>query len=159
MILAATQIFKMVIDGQRNAISAQNVQENIRYAMEKISKEIRMAKISNDDCLGGAINKVFNVVTDGTNDRIYFKNKDDICVSYYLTNNRLSVTAGPDTGFVTPNKIEVSNLKFNVVDDAIGAFHSTQPYVTMSMDVEAIGLAIHKQKMKIQMTVSSRYYE
>src|SRR3989338_10006398 len=68
MILAATQIFKMVIDGQRNAVSAQNVQENIRYAMEKISKEIRMAKISNDDCLGGAINKVFNVVTDGTND-------------------------------------------------------------------------------------------
>ena len=60
---------------------------------------------------------------------------------------------------VTPVKIEVSNLKFNVVDDAIGAFHSTQPYVTMSMDVEAIGLAIHKQKMKIQMTVSSRYYE
>jgi len=27
------------------------------------------------------------------------------------------------------------------------------------MDVKAVGLAMHEQKMKIQFTVSSRYYE
>jgi len=32
VIISSTQIFKMVVDGQRNAIGAQNVQENIRYA-------------------------------------------------------------------------------------------------------------------------------
>lgn len=171
LMLAATQIFKMVIDGQRNAISAQNVQENMRYAMEKMSKEIRMAQISNtlasQECVSifsppaTAIYKVFNTVD--SNSKIYFKTKDNKCVVYYLENNRLKIMdgvgAGAIAGFITPAKVEVSNLKFYIDDDLIGAFHSTQPYVTMKMDIKAIGLAIHEQKMKIQMTVSSRYYE
>ena len=66
---------------------------------------------------------------------------------------------GVVSGFITPAKVEVSNLKFYIDDDLIAAFHSKQPYVTMAMDVKAIGQAIHEQKMKIQMTVSSRYYE
>lgn len=167
IMLSSTQIFKMVVDGQRNAISAQNVQENMRYAMEKMSKEIRMAGISNEDCKtiftppATAVYKVFN--TAGGGSKIYFKNKDDVCVAYYLENNRLKIKSGLGgsamVDFVTPAKIEVSNLKFYVVDDLIGAFHSTQPYVTMVMDVRAVGLAINEQRMKIQMTVSSRYYE
>lgn len=166
LILAATSIFKMVVDGQRNAISAQNVQENMRYSMEKISKEIRMAQISNTDCLSAAVKKVFNVVTDvNFNDKLYFKNQYGACVVYYLDNNkRLKVTVANGLNviaddFVTPDKIQVSNLRFFAVDDAIGAFHSTQPYVTMAMDINAAGLAINQQTMKIQITVSSRYYE
>lgn len=173
MIIVATQIFKMVIDGQRNALSAQNVQENIRYAMEKISKEIRMAKKSDDNCrvrfelFIPASNKVFNMFTDGNgNDQLYFKNQYDYCVVYYLADNRLKIMVRDSaTGkiiaddSITPAKIKISNLKFSVVDDLINAFHSTQPYVTMVMDAQAVGLAIHKQEMKIQMTVSSRYYE
>jgi len=165
--LASTQIFKMVIDGQRNAISAQNVQENMRYAMEKMSKEIRMAVISNHDCENifsppaAAVYKVFN--TTAGNTQIYFKNKDNICLAYYLENNRLKIKSGLGgsaiVDFITPAKIEVSNLKFQVVDDLIGAFHSAQPYITMVMDVKAIGLATQEQKMKLQMTISSRYYE
>ncbi len=157
----------MVVDGQRNAISAQNVQENMRYALEKISKEIRMAQISNHDCEAmftppsTAVYKVFNTV--GSNSKIYFKTKDDKCVAYYLENNRLKIMSGLGVNavvdFVTPNKLEVSNLKFYIADDLIGAFHDQQPYVTMVVDVKAIGLAINEQKMKIQITVSSRYYE
>jgi len=167
IILSSTQIFKMVTDGQRNAISAQNVQENIRYAMEKMSKEIRMAGVSNHDCeaiftpSATAVYKVFN--TADSNTKIYFKNKDNKCVAYYLENNRLKITVGTGvnavTDFATPSKIVVSNLKFYVVDDLIGAFHSLQPSVTMVMDAKAVGLAINEQKMKIQITVSSRYYE
>ena len=161
LIISATQIFKMVIDGQRSAISAQNVQENMRYAMEKMSKEIRMAQISNQTCYSSATNKIFNTADGGQ--ELYFKNKNDECIIYYLENNRLKIMVGTLSGdvadFITPAKVEVSNLKFYVDDDLISAFHSKQPYVTMVMDVRAIGLAIHEQKMKIQMTVSSRYYE
>jgi len=157
LVLASTQIFKMVIDGQRSAIAAQNVQENMRYAMEKMSKEIRMAQISNQDCNGAAIYKVFN--TAETGQELYFKNKNGDCVTYYLENNRLKIIAGAVADYITPAKIEVSNLKFYINDDLISAFHSKQPYVTMAMDVKAIGLAIHEQKMKFQMTISSRYYE
>lgn len=166
LILLATQIFKMVVDGQRGSISAQNVQENMRYAMEKMSKEVRMAQISNQDCESifspppAAIYKVYN--TAESNTKFYFKNKDGQCVAYYLENNRLKVTVGTSPGvtnYITPEKIQISNLKFFVVDDVIGDFHTKQPYVTMVMDVKASGSAMHEQKMKIQMTMSSRYYE
>jgi len=46
-----------------------------------------------------------------------------------------------------------------VADDLIGAFHSLQPYVTMSLDIKAAGPALQQQSMKMQTTVSSRYYE
>ncbi len=171
IMLAATSIFKMVIDGQRNSVSAQNVQENIRYIMERISKEIRMAKISNHDCdhvfsgaPGNATNKVYNLK--GTDNNIlYFMNKDSVCIAYFLESDRLKIRykrlspANAFEDFVTPENTIVSNLKFIVVDDPIGALPSVQPYVTMVMDIEADGLAMHKQKMKIQFTVSSRYYE
>ncbi|MDP2736925.1 MAG: prepilin-type N-terminal cleavage/methylation domain-containing protein [bacterium] len=161
LILSATQIFKMVIDGQRGAISAQNVQENMRYAMEKMSKEIRMAGIGNKTCDSAAIYKVYN--TADSSQELYFKNKNGDCITYYLENNRLKIMVGVGAtalvGFITPAKIEVSNLRFYIDDDLISAFHSKQPYVTMAMDVKAIGPAIHQQKMKIQMTASSRYYE
>jgi prepilin-type N-terminal cleavage/methylation domain-containing protein len=156
LILSATGIFKMVIDGQRSSISAQNVQENMRYAMEKMSKEMRMAQISDQDCDVAATNKVFN--TANNDQELYFKNQNGDCITYYLENNRLKVMAGAISDFVTPTKIEVSNLKFSVVDNLIGTSYGNQPYATMVMDVKAIGQAIHKQEMKIQMTVSSRYY-
>ncbi|MBU0722426.1 hypothetical protein KKA93_03160 [Patescibacteria group bacterium] len=167
LILSAMQIFKMAVDGQRGSISTQNVQENMRYAMEKMSKEIRMARISNHDCETmfnppqSAVFKVFN--TADANSILYFKNQYGYCVVYYLDNNRLKIMAEtatvPVTAFITPAKVEVSNLKFYTDDDLIGGLASTQPYVTMVMDVKAVGLAIHEQKMKIQTTVSSRYYE
>ncbi|MDD4900846.1 MAG: prepilin-type N-terminal cleavage/methylation domain-containing protein [Patescibacteria group bacterium] len=158
IILSATSIFKMVVDGQRNAISAQNVQENMRYALERMSKEIRMAQLSNDACLPAAVNKVFN--TASSTSELYFKNKDGNCVKYYLENSRLKITVvGVVSDFITPSSLEVSNLKFYVGDDLIGAFHSLQPYVTMVLDIKALGQAMHGQNMKIQITVSSRYYE
>lgn len=166
LILMATQIFKMAVDGQRGSISAQNVQENMRYAIEKMSKEIRMAQISNQDCESifspqpAAIYKVYN--TAESNTKFYFKDKDGQCVAYYLENNRLKITVGTAPGvtnYITPEKIQISNLKFFIVDDLIGDFHTKQPYVTMVMDVKASGSIMHEQKMKIQMTMSSRYYD
>ena len=157
LILLATQIFKMVVDGQRSAIAAQNVQENMRYALEKMGKEIRMAQVSNTDCLGAATNKIFN--TANSDSQLYFKNKDGQCLTYYLENNRLKIAVGAGANFITPAKIAVSSLKFYLVDDLIGATHNVQPYVTMVMNVKATGPALHEQKMKIQMTASSRYYE
>ena len=160
LILLATGIFKMVVDGQRSAISAQNVQESMRYAMEKIGKEIRMAGISNKDCLPSGSNRIFNKTTDANgNDQLFFKNKNGICVTYYLENNRLKTTVvGVNSDFITPAKIEVSNLKLYLADDPIGG-SNVQPYLTMVMDVMAIGPVTTQQKMNIQMTVSSRYYE
>lgn len=157
LILLATEIFKMVVDGQRSAISAQNVQESMRYALEKISKEIRTAQIAGSCACGAADKKIFN--TANNDQALCFKNKNNQCVNYYLENNRLKATVGAVTDFITPAKIQISNLKFYAADDLIGATHDVQPYVSLVMDVKAIRQAISEQKIKIQLTASSRYYE
>ncbi|MFA5360308.1 MAG: FISUMP domain-containing protein [Patescibacteria group bacterium] len=168
LVISSTEIFKLVIDGQRNSISAQNVQENIRYAMERMTKEMRMAQISNTDCYAGATNKVFNTSPDGQ--ELYFKNQNGDCVHYVLDIGSIFVEMSYDenymyeplTSFAQPEYnipgIIINNLQFYVKDDPIGSLKSSQPYVTMMMDAKAFGQAMHEQKMKIQMTVSSRDY-
>jgi prepilin-type N-terminal cleavage/methylation domain-containing protein len=161
--LMATTIFKNVVEGQRSAIASQNIQESMRFVFEIMGKEIRTAQQSNHDCefADSAINKVYNLdTTNPDSDTLYFKNKDDDCVYYYLLNDALMINRGGIFGATTPDEVKVSNLKFIVVDDAIGAFHSVQPRVTMKMEVEmAGGKEMHKQPMVMQTTVSSRYYE
>ncbi len=165
IVLSSTQIFEMVTESQRNAVAAQNIQESMRYAMEVASKEIRMAQKVDSDCDGAfgigavAINKVYNI---DSGDTLFFKNKDGQCVAYFLNNSRLTIfrSGTPDVqGYITPDEIIVSNLSFNVEDDLIGAFHSVQPMVTINMDVEAVGKEKHKQKITIQTSIASRYYE
>ena len=156
-VLSATGIFKIVLDGQRNAVAGQNVQENMRYVFETIGKEIRMARRSDKECEASGIYKVFNTTT--SDSVLHFKNKSGKCVVYYLDNNRLLVDRGTQSAFVTPDEIKINNLKFMVVDDLIDSFHSIQPMVTIVMDVEAVSKEMHKQNMKIQLTISSRYYE
>jgi prepilin-type N-terminal cleavage/methylation domain-containing protein len=175
-----TNIFQNVIEGQRSAVAAQNIQESMRYTLEVMSKEIRTAKklASPTECdttLGmvmassNSINKVFNQ-TDG-NSILYFKNKNNECVVYYLLDGQLKVIhdAAPYGDLdeendyqvsSTPDEIIVSNLHFDVVDDNYNTFHSVQPRVTIRMDVENKTLKeIHKQKMSLQTTISSRHYE
>lgn len=165
VMLSATEIFRMVIEGQRNAIASQNTQESMRYAFETMAKEVRTAVISNHDCESLfsppaiATNKVYNITTNSEGDILYFKNKDSVCVAYYLEDGALKVIRGEETASTIPSKVKMTNLDFRVTDDFIGAFHSLQPLVSMKMDVTAIGKEMHKQAIKIQTTISSRYYE
>lgn len=188
LMLSATKIFQMIIESQRNAISAQTLQENMRYAFEVMAKEIRMASLCNTDCndivtdedngAGFALNatqyKVYNITDNGAadpDDVLYFKNKDGQCVLYYLDNERLKIYRGPDAiiggetfndyvAFITPDEIKVTDLKFIGLDDEVDAFHSLQPNVTMVVDVKVDKFGQrYEQAMKIQTTISSRYYE
>lgn len=152
VVLSATSIFKMAIDGQRNAIAAQNMQESMRYAFEVISKEMRTAqKSSAGTCIGSG--KIF--VTANNNDDLSFINKSGECVRYGLENNRLKIVRSDNSDFITPDEVKISDLEFDVTDDVA----SKQSLVTIMMDIEAVGQAMHKQPIKIQTTISSRYYE
>lgn len=150
VILSATQIFEMVAKSQRDAIAAQNMQENLRYAMEVMSKEMRGSQRDDGSCFGNNI-----YATNVGQDALYFKNVRDECVTYDLDNFRLRVNRAGSVNYVTPDEIKINNLKFFVVDD-IGVEQSA---VTMEMDIEAVGNTLGKQNIKIQTTISSRYYE
>ncbi|MCK4553738.1 prepilin-type N-terminal cleavage/methylation domain-containing protein [Candidatus Parcubacteria bacterium] len=163
VMLSATKIFQIVIESQRSAIAAQNLQESMRYAFEVMAKEIRMAQkiTSGSDCTG-----LYNIPSSNiiyylpSSQELRFKNIYNECVKYYLNGTRLKIGRNPDVGsavegYITPDEIEVSNLEFIVIDD-VG---NEQSMVTIKMDIEAVGSQLHKQTMKIQTTISSRYYE
>lgn len=157
IVLSAAQIFKMVIESQRNAIIAQNMQGGARYAFDTMSKEIRMAqKDEAGNCTGeGNANRVYAVSADGQ--ELYFKNYHGECVAYYLDseNEALMIERHGYVAKTLPDKIKVKSLQFSIVDD----IDNVQSLVTANLEVEAEGKEAEKQNMIIQTAVSSRYYE
>ncbi len=160
-------IFKSIMEGQRSAISSQNIQENLRYTFELMSREIRAAKGSHSgsECITTPYYKVYN--TNSANDPpdsgniLYFKNKNGDCVTYATTtDNQIEITRGLYTMIVTPDEVEIKKFDFFVADDKVDAFHNQQARVTFVIEAEIKrGKDIHKQNIKMQTTVSSRYYE
>lgn len=161
IMLSVTSIFQLVIESQRNAIASQNLQEGMRYYMEIISKEIRMARRSDGICPANpppsGINRIYNI--DGVN-KLYFKNKNNKCVSYYLSGGQLMIRKDDSIATATPNELRINSLNFSVNDNTITDPPTTiQPKITINMDAEVIGKEMHKQKIKLQTTISSRFYE
>jgi len=156
-ILTATQIFQMAMTGQRNAIASQNVEENLRYVFEVISKEIRyvIPEESNSCGFGMADGDLYNSPAINI---LEFKNSSDQCVTYQMDPGGTKFFIVRDgVGLdVTPNEILVSELAFDVIPYAD---NSRQSQVTVKMKVRAVGKEIHKSEMVVQTTITPRYYK
>ncbi len=158
IIMSATEIFRLVIEGQRNAIASQNVQESLKYFFEVIGKEIRMAKRDNGKCVDVPDDKIF-MLNAGAN-VLKFRNFYDECVAYYLEtdgdNQRFKIERTKDgvlaSGFISPDKIRIESLDFAL--DETG-----QPLVTINIKAYALGENRFKSEMEIQTSISSRYYQ
>jgi Tfp pilus assembly protein PilW len=143
--LIVVSIFQTVLTAQRSAITTSNIQENLRYAFETMSKEIRMAQKS--DCSIGSGN-VYTIA----NNALYFKNQYGECVSYSLDNNRIKLDRNGNQAYITPEAVKISNLKFLVAS-------SVQPRVTIMADIAVPAKSGVGQTIKIQTTISSRQYK
>ena len=156
-ILTATQIFQMAMTGQRNAIASQNVEENLRYVFEIISKEIRyVIPEESDSCgFGMADGDLYNMPALSI---LEFKNSQDQCVTYQMDpgGTKFFVTRDGVGLDVTPNEILVSDLAFNVVPYT----DTQQARVNVKMKVRAVGVKeMHKSEMVVQTTITPRYYK
>lgn len=170
IVLSATSIFKLAIDGQRSAIATQNVQESLKFFLEVIAKEIRMAQKNAGVCTGIADDKIFEVTEqiDGS-DMLYFKNYYGECVKYYLaadgissSNLRFKISrtpggsaATPAVGFISPAKIRIKNLHFIISSSA----STSQPMVTINLNANAIDNSQLDSDMTLQTSITSRYYK
>jgi hypothetical protein len=172
VMLIATGIFETVVKGQQLAISSQNTQENLRYAFEIMSKEIRNAQRSDTDCqVNAAVNRVFNTENDptwesSTGNIFYFKDKTGRCVYYFKSGTRLKVRrddmAGDEyTVDATPDEIIVDNFDVFIYDNLIGALpeDKMQPYATLKIQAHGAGHSQIDNSLILQTTVSSRIYE
>jgi len=159
IILSTTQIFKMVVDSQRSAIATQNVQESLKYFLEVISKEIRMAQRNEAVCSGIPDDEIYVVSSNDYGSTLYFKNYYQECVTYYLDNSgeqqRFVISRGASYDYISPAKIRIDNLAFVMA----GGASTTQPAITLNLKAHALSQGEFESEMDIQTTMTSRYYK
>jgi len=158
--LSITNIYSSVIQAQQSAIASQIIQSNMKFVIEMMSKEIRSAPKNTlgGACAGATNNKVFNTANSAS--ELIFENKYGQCVRYRINNNAIEVFRDAEFFSITPNDLYIDDLRFDIVDDIVGYFHSVQPRVTVRMTVQMRrGKEMNKRKTEVQTTFSSRAYE
>jgi prepilin-type N-terminal cleavage/methylation domain-containing protein len=154
-IMLASGMFSSVINSQRKAIASQDSQENIRYSFERISKEIRMAR---KDTAHSCISDGNIYWTSADRSELKFLNYRGQCVRYYLSGGRLMVdnaVAFPSGLPLTPAKLALSNLSFIVSDGSALA----QGKVTLKIRIETVIKGSQTERLNLETTISSRFYE
>lgn len=165
IILISTSLFKLSIDAQRNAIATQNVQESLRYFLEMIAKEMRMAKKNNNSCAAIPYGEVFYLSSGIDGDVLSFKNYYNDCVEYSIGIDaegrrrfkvkRISPIMAVNEGYISPTKIEVQDLNFSLNTDN----SSNQSMVTVSIKAKAIQDDDLESELILQTSITSRYYK
>ncbi len=152
LIVSATDIFLSIIRSQRNTLSSKNAQESVSYALEVMTKELRMAKIDDGTC--GAAESVYAVTEDG--EQIKFRNYQDVCVTYSLEQGRLKIRRNNKEAYMTPDNIVISRLNFQANNlDII----NQQPLITIRFVLNYLNTETGQQSLQVQTSVSSRFYE
>lgn len=161
IILSATRIFQLVVQGQRQAIAAYQVQENLKYFFEVMSKEVRMATMDTaGDCYPtAAVDQLYTAETDN----LYFKNFAGQCVHYFIANdngvNRFKIERDLSSGYITTSNININSLKFNIRSNVVSGAQAEQASVTVNLQAEAVAPELDKSQITLQTTITSRYYE
>lgn len=159
IMVSTMDIFRMVINSQRSAIATQNVEESLKYFLEMTGKEVRMAKRNNGLCLMPS-DAIYKIDSNSFGDTLTFRNYHDQCVTYSLQTDasgvrRFIIYRDSSVGFVTPGKINISELNFVLKPETA----TNQPTVTMEIVAYALGKEMSKSQMRIQTTLTSRYYK
>ncbi len=159
IILSMTGIFKMVIDGQRRSIATQNVQESLKYFLEVINKEIRMAVRSDGGCNVSSGN-IFYLQQGTEGDVLYFKNYYNQCVVYYLevspenSYGRFKISRNGLNDYISPSQISIDRLDF-----VLSSGYELQDLVTINIKAHSLGARNTDSEMILQTSLSSRYYK
>jgi type II secretory pathway pseudopilin PulG len=157
ILLSMTGIFKMVLDAQRQAIATQNVQESLKFFFEVISKEIRMAKRAGGGCAHLPANARFATSSNAFGEILYLKNYHDECVTYQLDDDngvtRFYIERDSEGAWLSPRRVNVNDLQFFVHEVA-----GEQAYISISLDANYIGREAEHSRMRVQTTITSRYY-
>lgn len=162
IILAATNIFTMVLNTQRNSMASQNVQESLKYFLEVIGKEMRMAQKDTDGICGIPADKIFVISTAANgNNTLYFKNYYNQCVTYSVAPDpshpivkRFQIQRNINKDFISPEEVTIDHLYF-----VLNSSSTAQPMVTISLAAHSTQGQRLNSEMTIQTSLTSRYYK
>ncbi|MFH1413174.1 MAG: prepilin-type N-terminal cleavage/methylation domain-containing protein [bacterium] len=174
IMVIAIDSFLSVIKVNRESVNVQSTQNHARFLYEMMLKEIKMAKIINDNTCASfdpnssnIMYKVKDADVNNKNSILKFKNYKDECVIYELdvvtdpNHHKLKISRDSGANYVDvfPNEIDVNSLFFNItnLESAIGAARHIPPSVTIIMELQSN--MWDKPVLQLQSTVSSRYIE
>lgn len=142
---------------QRRILAEAELLNEINFALEYMERALRMAKKDDieiwkqtKNCLTGE--KVnFEVTREGKG--IKFRNYENQCQEFYLSNGRLVEEREEETNYLTSEKIKITNFQINLIGEPQG--DQKQPRVTIFIEVEAETIK-NLPKLQIQTTISQR---
>lgn len=181
VIVIALDSFIKVIQINRQSVQSQDLQNNIRFLYELMTKEIKMAQKGDGSCNFSFRNFISEHVGDKTdtnlnhasrvysttfdendNNMLFLKNNHDQCVIYYLSDNRLKIKRSETTNhiggdaFVLPSEISVTKFSVDVQGDFESIRHT--PYsVVLYMNLGNVEW--DPAKLGVQTAITARYLE
>ena len=174
IILSATDIFRLVIAGQQKAIAAQNLQESMKYFLEAVDKEVRMAKKESGTCASyftmPSATSTYALVTapNSNGNALVFRNFYDECVMYYLgtttSAGRFIVRRNAVEGPISPTNMNITALNYSLQNYSSSSLPIARPLVVMELDAKTylgtIGQGTYRDlaSIKMQTSLTSRYY-
>jgi prepilin-type N-terminal cleavage/methylation domain-containing protein len=154
-------IYVSGINQQRRALVSQTILDQTSFALEYMSRALRMAKkeLSNPpDCLSQrGLN--YEITHSGSGLKFINHLQDDDCQEFFLEGGLLKYRrnigkALEETLPLISNKIEIVSLKFNLAGESQN--DDLQPRLTIFLEISGKGALEGSQKIKIQTSISQR---
>ncbi len=153
ILISASGILVSAIKNQRRNLSSQEILSQTSYALEYMSRAMRMAK---KDDLGGInclLGDKINYEITHSGQGIKFLNSKDECQEFFLENGQLKENKDGNADFLTSDNFLVNS--FNIAVSGQGQTDELQPKATIFLDIQAVNQD-SPARLKIQTTVSQR---
>jgi prepilin-type N-terminal cleavage/methylation domain-containing protein len=154
-------LFFSALQSQRRALGLQSLLKEVSYAMEYMSRQLRMAqkdKVDTRCTTDGSDFKNYTTTASSVKFRSYHETAQ--CLDFFLENERLKVKrtimGEPESGdFLTSEKIIVESFKVVAIGD--GLLDKVQPKITIFLKARVKGEKPESQpEIQIQTTISQR---
>jgi len=158
---AISGLFISAIRGQSNALASQRLLDQTSYALEYMSRALRMAMKqippNAPPCLSqdGLNYEIADIIPGVSGLKFINHLENDDCQGFFLDGGQLKQYKGGTVYELTSSKLEITSLNFSLSGETQG--DDLQPKVTVFLEIKGKGQQIAEQPlMKIQTTISQR---
>ena len=159
-VFIAVSLFLSSLKAQKKILAIQSSLDNLKYVMEMLTKEARMAKTDLGSC--GQANYIYFVSP--INNELSFVSSQDECVKYILSaEGRLikQISRGGETLGempITSEEVIIDQIKFISPEMELENPATSQPKLTISINFYPKNIP-SATVVHMQTTISSRAYE
>ncbi len=146
VVIIVSDVFVSALNSQKAAYRVQQVEENVNYIVERMTKEIRVSELT------GVEPADSGVCPSNPATKITLRHPDNGTIEYFLSDMQAHRKLnGVDDTVLNSNTVEITGFNFCVSGG--GAADATQPRITIVAGIRSKGTQVED---RIQTTVSLR---